>query len=333
MHEITKTDGIMLAGQPAWHGLGTVLPTRTDAFTALQTARLNWEVEVAEISATLKSGAVVTGGANRVVVRSDTGEVFATCKAGYRPIQNVDLAELAYEISNASECAVETAGSIRGGRKVWFLLDMGTVYAAADDKIKPYLFICTAHDLSMPLEIGAITTRVVCANTMRIALRELDQKCIRIKHTAAAETRVAMVKDLLQKPMEELRVFGTKATQMAEQGISDEQLQAYFTSVWQRANGALTQQDVADPESRRSQRYLQEVTQWLKNFRDDARQTGVSTKGTVWAAMNSVTQYANHERTVRNETEDPTRRLDSVLFGTAADLNKSAYDAAVALLS
>ena len=50
-HLITETDGLMLAGQPAWHGLGTVLPERTDARTALKVAKLDWQVEVAPITA------------------------------------------------------------------------------------------------------------------------------------------------------------------------------------------------------------------------------------------------------------------------------------------
>ncbi len=332
-HHITETDGLVLAGQRAWHGLGTVLPERTDARTALKVAKLDWQVEVAPITATLTDGRQVDGGDNRVVVRSDTGEVFAACKDGYTPIQNADIAELAYEVSQFSDKAVETAGSIRGGRKVWYLLDMGTIYAASDDKVKPYLFIGGAHDLSMSLTIGCIATRVVCANTHAIAMREVNGDCVKIKHTASAEGRLARVQEWLAGPTAAIRAYGENAVRMAEQGISDEQLQAFFTSVWQRANGKLTPEDIKNPKSRRAQKYQGEVSQWLANFRDDERQTAQSTNGTVWAALNAITQYANHERTVRNEKQDATRRVDSVLFGTAGDLNKAAYDAAVALVA
>ena len=332
-HHIEATDHIMLAGAPAWHGLGTVLPTRTDAITALKTARLEWTVEVAPVTATLTDGRTVDGGDNRLVVRSDTGEAFAACKDGYQPIQNAEIADLAYEISNFSDRAVETAGSLRGGRKVWFLVDMGTIYAAADDKVKPYLFIGAAHDLSMSLTIGSIATRVVCANTHAIAMREVNGDCVKIKHTASAEQRLAKVREWLAGPTASIKAYGATAIRMAEQGITDEQLQAFFTSVWQRANGRLTDEDIRNPKSRRAQKYQGEVSQWLANFRDDKRQTGVSTNGSVWAALNAVTQYANHERTVRNEKQDASRRLDSVLFGTAGDLNKAAYEAAAALVA
>lgn len=332
-HRIESSDHLMLAGQPAWHGLGTVLPERTDARTALKVARLDWQVEVAPITATLTNGAQVDGGDNRLVVRADTGEAFAACKDGYTPIQNAEIAELAYEVSAQSERAVETAGSIRGGRRVWFLLDMGTIYAAADDKVKPYLFICAGHDLTLSLTLGSIATRVVCANTYAIAMREINGDSVKIKHTASAAERLTRVREWLAGPTASIKAYGENAIRMAEQGVTDEQLQAYFTSVWQRANGKLTAEDIKNPKSRRSQKYAGEVAQWLANFRDDKRQTAQSTSGTVWAALNAITQYANHERTVRNEKQDATRRLDSVLFGTAGDLNRAAYDAAVALVA
>ena len=332
-HEITATDGLMLAGQRAWHGLGTVLPERTDAMTALEVAKLDWKVEVAPIVAQLADGRQVEGGEHCAVVRSDTGEMFATCKSGYTPIQNRDIAELAMEVSQQSQRAVESAGSVRGGRRVWILLDMGTIFAASDDKIKPYLFIGAGHDRKMALTIGCIATRVVCANTFAIALSEMSTESLKIRHNASASERMAEVRHWLETPTSIFRGYGEKVVQLAETPITDEQLQAYFTSVWQRINGPLTSDDIANEKSRRANNYAKEVGMWLRNFRDDKRQTGVSTSGTIWSALNSVTQWAQHEQTIRKESTGDNLRTNSVLFGSAADINKPAHDAAFALIA
>lgn len=330
-HQIMENDGVMLAGKPAWHGLGTVLPGRCDVITALHTANLNWQVEVAEITPTLADGTVADAGDYRAVVRQDTREMFCSCKKGYRPIQNTEIADLAYEISGFSDRAVETAGSLRNGRRVFFTLALEEISAAADDKIAPYLFIATGHDMSLRLTFATIATRVVCANTFAIGMQEAQDNCLRIKHTASADARMKLVQDWLSTPMQQLKSYETRARNMAVTEVNDEQLQAYFTSVWQRINGRLVVTE--DGTSRREKKYETEVGQWLRNFREDSRQTGVSTSGTVWAALNSVTQWANHERTVREEDTDPTRRIDSVLFGSAHRVNAAAYDAAVALVS
>jgi phage/plasmid-like protein (TIGR03299 family) len=330
-HGITSTDGLMLAGTPAWHGLGTVLPERCSAFEALDVAKMNWTVQVCPFTCDM-NGQEVFGGDFRAVIREDTKEVFATCSSDYRAIQNADIADMAYEISNQSGRAVESAGSIRGGRKVWFLLDMGTIYAAQDDKVKPYLFFGASHDLSMSLTVGTIATRVVCANTFKIALSEMGDNALKIRHTLSASDRVQRIKDMLTQPQQSVKAFADDVVRMVDAPITDDQIQSFFTSVWQKAYGKLTEADIKG-DTRRATVFQKEVGTWLRNFKIDHRQTSVSTSGSVWSAFNAITQFANHEKTVRMEREDGTRRKESVLFGTSAKLNSVAYQSAMALVS
>jgi len=110
-------------------------------------------------------------------------------------------------------------------------------------------------------------------------------------------------------------------------------MQAYFTSVWQRVNGRLNPTAAGNKPSRREGRFVTEVAGWVDNFRNHRFQTGLSTAGTVWAALNSVTQWVNHDRTVREEARDASRRTDAVMFGSGAEVQRAAYDAAVALLA
>jgi phage/plasmid-like protein (TIGR03299 family) len=330
-HEIMENDGLVLAGKKAWHGLGIVLPERCDVITALKTAKLEWQVEVCDINPTLADGTPANAGDYRAVIRQDTREMFCSCKSGYRPIQNTEIADLAYEISGFSDRAVETAGSLRNGRRVFFTLALDEIAAASDDIIKPYLFIAAGHDMSMRLTFATIATRVVCANTFAVGMEEGKENCLRIKHTQNAGERMAMVQEWLANPIGQLKNYEQQARMMAETAVSDDQLQAYFTSVWQRIHGKL--QVTPKGTSRRERTYENEVGQWLRNFRNDPRQTGLSTGGTLWAAVNSVTQWANHERTVREEEMDPTRRVDSVLFGSGHRVNVAAHDAALALLA
>ena len=119
---------------------------------------------------------------------------------------------------------------------------------------------------------------------------------------------------------------------MAETGITDDQIQTFFSGVWQKAYGALTEADIKG-DTRRSTVFQKEVGQWLRNFKIDHRQTSVSTSGTVWAALNAITQYANHEKTVRLESQDASRRQEAVLFGTAGKLNSTAYQSALQLIA
>lgn len=332
-HNITATDGLVLAGKPAWHGLGVVLPSRCSAMDALKYANMDWLVEPAAITATMTDGRQIVAEDHRMLVRSDTGEVFAPCSRKYQPLQWRELAGLADEIANGSELAVETAGTILGGRKGWFLLDAGEVVAAADDKSKAWYFIGSSHDGSMPVTLGACVTRAVCNNTFTLALSEMGEDSFRVRHTRTASPRLHAIARYLNGARESLEGYRSAARMMAETPIDREQLQAYFSGVWQRVNGTLQPRPVGQAPSRRENRFVEEVAGWMDNFFNDHRQTGQTTSGTVWAALNSVTQWVNHDRTVREEAKDSSRRTDAVLFGTGATVSKAAYDAAVRLVT
>lgn len=332
-HNITATDGLVLAGKGAWHGLGVVLPERCSAMDALHHAKMDWTVESAPITATMADGRAISCPEHRMLVRSDTGEAFAAVGSKYSTIQWRELAEFVDEITGQSQYAVETAGTILGGRKGWFLLDAGEVVAAADDKSKAYYLIGSSHDGSMPVTLGAVGKRVVCNNTFTIALSELGDDTFRVRHTRNAKTRLGSVAALLSGATEAMDGYRNAVRRMAETPIDREQLQAYFSGVWQRVNGALVSRPVGQQPSRRENRFVQEVAGWMDNFFNDHRQTGQSTSGTVWAALNSVTQWVNHDRTVREESSDSSRRTDAVLFGTGAAVSKVAYDAAVRLVT
>jgi hypothetical protein len=331
-HGITSVDGLVLAGERAWHGLGIVLPARCSPQEALKHAKMDWKVESAPVTAHLSDGREIKPSDHRLVVRSDTGEAFAAVSAKYRAIQNSELADLADMISKGSECCVETAGSILGGRKVWFMLDAGEVAAAADDKSRAYFFIGSSHDGSMPVTLGATATRVVCANTMGICLEGLGEDAMQFRHTRTAGNRIAAAGELLANARVKLDDYRVAVRRMAETPMDNEQVKAFFTSVWQRVNGKLTVRPVGQPASRRENRFIEEVAGWVDNFRNHKFQTSLSTSGTVWAALNSVTQWVNHDRTVREEVKDASRRTDAVLFGSGADVSRTAYNAAVELV-
>lgn len=326
-HHITKTDGLVLVGQKAWHGLGVRLPERCTAMEALKWAGMDWDIELVKPTAVLSSGVAGDAGNQRLIFRRDTGECFGSATESYAPYQNREGAELLDQVAGIA--AIETAGTILGGRKAWFLLDMGSVPIAFDDHSKNYFMLSTSHDGTQPIQVGGICTRVVCANTRALALEELAG-APSVRHTRNASSRLQAIINAMMHTKKAMETYGQMAKRMAEANCDQQQLESYFSSVWQRINGKLELQ--ATP-TRRDNRFVSEVAQWVENFRNDKRQTALSTAGTVWAAHNSVTQWANHERTVRDEAIDPTRRLDSVLFGTAAKVNNAAWDAALTLVS
>ena len=153
-HEITKTDGLVLAnGEKAWHGLGTLvshMPTLEEAF---ELAGLNWEVEQHPLNAVETSnegGRIVYPVESHVLnIRSDTKEQLGVVGSRYEVIQNAELMEFIEEVFKASktEIQVETAGSIRGGKRTWVLVRLGEFAVKnTSDEVATYALFTNGHD-------------------------------------------------------------------------------------------------------------------------------------------------------------------------------------------
>ena len=122
-HEIEQHDGVVLHREKAWHGLGTIVENAPTPTEALQIARLDWSVEQWPLAAQRPDGGYLPIKTSVANVRSDVGHVLGIVGDGYQPIQNRDLAEFCTALAEQDDVVkIESAGSIRNGAKVWFLL-------------------------------------------------------------------------------------------------------------------------------------------------------------------------------------------------------------------
>lgn len=179
-HEITSSDGLVLARKMAWHGLGIIVQDSPSAVESLKLAKLDWSVEQWPMSAT-------NGQVRRVIdshvlnVRSDNHEELGVVGSGYQPVQNADLAAFVDALGLDGSIKIESAGSIRGGKRLWFLAQGESVWASESDETKTYLLICNGHDGSLAVTAQPTTVRVVCSNTLHMALSDRS-KAVRFRH-------------------------------------------------------------------------------------------------------------------------------------------------------
>ena len=119
-HGITETDGLVLHKTRAWHGLGTVVEEAPTPNDALKIAGLDWEVEQTANVRGYSRGTPVESDKWVLNVRNDTNEVLGCVTSNYTPIQNSDVAEFCERLSMDTVVKVESAGSLFGGKRLWF---------------------------------------------------------------------------------------------------------------------------------------------------------------------------------------------------------------------
>ena len=236
-HELETQNGVASFAsfrEPAWHGLGTVFTEEKNTAEMLAAANLNnWNVRLVdlEIPNTLTSDK-----SYQYVVRDNPTDKSQTDVLGivgerYVPLQNEDLFSFGDNILHGGG-RWETAGSIRGGRVVFgsLALERETVLdpQGVADKVKTYLLINTSHDGSIAIQASITPVRVVCANTLNLALnrtkkRDGVKQSFKIRHTQTAQGKVQIAREALGLANSYMDEFDKLAHAMIQKQITAQQ--------------------------------------------------------------------------------------------------------------
>jgi len=220
--------------EPAWHGLGTVFTDEKNTSEMLAAANLNnWNVRLQELEI---PNTLTSDKSYQYVVRTNPTNKSQTDVLGivgerYVPVQNEELFAFGDNILDGGG-RWETAGSIRGGRVVFgsLALERETVLdpSGVADKVKTYLLINTSHDGSIAIQASITPVRVVCANTLNLALgakrgKNAIKQSFKIRHTQTAEGKIAVARETLGLANKYMDSFDLMAKAMIEKEITAQQ--------------------------------------------------------------------------------------------------------------
>ena len=220
--------------EPAWHGLGTVFTEEKTTSEMLSLASLdNWNVRLED----LETPSHLTSDKNyQYVLRTNPTDNTQTDILGvvgerYHVMQNEDLFSFGDNILDGGG-RWETAGSIKGGRVVFgaLALERETILdpSGVADKVKTYLLINTSHDGSIAIQASITPVRVVCANTLNLALNTTRKKggvkqSFKIRHTQTASGKVAVARETLGLAHKYMDSFDVMANAMIQAEVSAQQ--------------------------------------------------------------------------------------------------------------
>jgi phage/plasmid-like protein (TIGR03299 family) len=233
-HELETQNGVASFAsfrEPAWHNLGTVFDTEKNTNEMLVAANLNnWNVRLEDLEI---PSSLVSDKSYQYVVRTNPTDKTQTDVLGivgerYVPLQNEDLFSFGDNILDGGG-RWETAGSIRGGRVVFgsLALERETVLDpnGVADVVKTYLLINTSHDGSIAIQASITPVRVVCANTLNVALNRTRKKdgvkqSFKIRHTQTAEGKITVARQALGMANSYMDEFDKMAHAMIAKEIS-----------------------------------------------------------------------------------------------------------------
>ena len=175
-----------------WHGLGRIIMDAPASREALELAGLDWQVESRNIYS--GTGAMIPG--YRANVRSTDDAVLGVVSDRYRIVQNEEAFQFTDDLLGEG-VTYETAVSLQGGKKVWMLARLPRKYLIAGDQVEPYLVIFNSHDGSSGVKVAMTPIRVVCQNTLNLALNTAKRSWT-ARHTENVLLRVQDARETLQ---------------------------------------------------------------------------------------------------------------------------------------
>ena len=321
-HEIYETDAMFWnqEGGIPWHsglgGLGVEVANGLSATEALQlkNARgqsLNWTLEKeALLDPQTMRPAKIGGLRQHQLVRSDNNVPICYGTEGYEIFQNHEQAALCDSLVSEGAFKLETCGSLKNGRIVWFLGKIKTSEIVPGDLINHYVFCYTAHDGSSAFKLVPTDVRVVCNNTATAALKGAKGKGLSIRHTKnmrdridAAVRMMGWVNDRTDERIETYKVLAQKQIKPAQ--VTEF---AQFVATFGLKNPNLEDNRVINKVDAIERAIL---------MGDGQRGEISGVSGTYWAAYNGMTQWINRERrtTGKNEQAKIENRLVSLVQG------------------
>ena len=292
-----------LRGKPAWHNLANRIFNQDEDVTTqtmLEEAKLaNWNVRLSPLTDHISESWNDVSDAHLVLRTNPFNQetdVLATVGKRYKPVQNEELFAFADAIHDANaDCRWESAGSLKKGKVVFGTVDIPRTMVidpqGANDETKLYLIVWTSHDGSVAVQAAVTPVRVVCQNTLNLAMKNAKQS-FKIRHTQSVEGRIQVARETLGLALGYFDEFEKEAQGLFAQAITDAEFSKLIQTIYPKpikdSKGAL-------------KKWENKVVLLDELYFNSP--TNATIKGTKWGAFNAITERLDYYRTGRGNSE------------------------------
>jgi phage/plasmid-like protein (TIGR03299 family) len=300
-HELETVNGqtsFASLREPAWHGLGTVFNEEVSTAKMLELAHLdNWNVRLEDVAipdgfSSDRSFSFVT---RTNPFDKTQNDVLGVVGERYVPLQNEDLFDFG-DLMLDGGGRWETAGSIKGGRQVFgsLALERETILDpnGVSDKVNTYLLINTSHDGSVAIQASITPVRVVCANTLNLALRGKAKQSFKIRHTATASGKVQQAREALGLANKYMDEFDKMAQEMIAKEITKAKFDEIVTLAYPKP----------EKDAKGSMKKWETKIDLLQSIYVGEYNNTIS--GTAWGAFNALTERLDWYRSGRGSDNE-----------------------------
>ena len=332
-------------GETPWHGLGNQLTQNQPIEVWAQQAGMDWRIETSDVSYMAKNergqSIIMPYEEQRVLYRSDTHAPLSVVSQRYQEVQPMEILEFYRDLTEQSGFELETAGILKGGKKFWALARTGQSTALkGKDVSHGYILLATACDGSLATTAQFTNIRVVCNNTLAIALRGQSGSAGVVKVPHSTKFDADKVKQQLGVSVRAWDEHMYEMKQLSQRKVTQGEAAAFFDAVFNNTNMNVTDQEeniiqfyrnVANPNptKEKSEPNGRAMSKAMIMFNGQGRGAELSSaKNTAYGLLCSITEFADHERRAMSTDH----RLDSAWFGAGANLKQRGLEQALTMV-
>ncbi|MEQ1389972.1 DUF932 domain-containing protein [Acinetobacter radioresistens] len=341
-HQIEK---MAYVGETPWHGLGNHLTQNQPIEIWAQQAGMDWRIESSDVSYMAQNergqSIIMPYEEQRVLYRSDTHAPLSVVSQRYQEVQPMEILEFYRDLTEQSGFELETAGVLKGGKKFWALARTGQSTALkGKDVSNGYILLATACDGTLATTAQFTNIRVVCNNTLAIALRGQSSNAGVVKVPHSTKFDADKVKQQLGISVRAWDEHMYEMKQLTQRKVTQGEAAAYFDAVFNNTNMSVIDQEeniiqfyrniaTPNPAKEKSEPNGRAMNKVMDMFNGQGRGAELSSaKDTAYGLLCSITEFADHERRAMSTDH----RLDSAWFGTGAALKQRGLEQALRLV-
>ena len=332
-------------GDTPWHGLGNQLTQNQPIEVWAKQAGMDWRIESSDVSYMAKNARgqsiIMPYEEQRVLYRSDTHAPLSVVSQRYQEVQPMEILEFYRDLTEQSGFELETAGVLKGGKKFWALARTGQSTALkGKDVSNGYILLATACDGTLATTAQFTNIRVVCNNTLAIALRGQSSSAGVVKVPHSTKFDAEKVKQQLGISVRAWDEHMYEMKQLTQRKVTQGEAAVYFDAVFNNTSMSAADQEeniiqfyrniaTPNPAKEKSEPNGRAMAKVMDMFNGQGRGAELSSaKDTAYGLLCSITEFADHERRAMSTDH----RLDSAWFGAGAALKQRGLEQALRLV-
>lgn len=336
-------------GETPWHGLGNQLTQNQPIEVWAQQAGMDWRIESSNVSYMAQNergqSIIMPFEEQRVLYRSDTYAPLSVVSQRYQEVQPMEILNFYKDLTEQSGFELETAGVLKGGKKFWALARTGqTTSLKGKDVSNGYILLATACDGTLATTAQFTSIRVVCNNTLAIALKGQNSSAGVVKVPHSTKFDADKVKQQLSISIRAWDEHMYEMKQLSQRKVTQTEAAAYFDAVFNNTSLSIAEQDdsiiqfyrnvttptTATAESTKAEPNGRAMSKVMTMFNGHGRGAELSSaKDTAYGLLCSITEFADHERRAMSQDH----RLDSAWFGAGAGLKQRGLEQALRMIA